>query len=341
MNAPAALASAGRALPAAAALAGAVALLAALSGANPAAALGALAYGAFGERYLLAETLVTAIPLALVGLGVLPALRAGVFTIGSQGQLVAGAALATATLHAAPPLPPAALLAFGALAGIAGGAGYALLPALLRAYIGVNEILSTLLLNYIAGFGLLWLLKGPLSTGAATATPRSDPLPDDAVIPLMLDGTRLHWGALTVVALAAGLMYWSRARSGLRYRIFASHRALAARMGLSATRAVATSMIFAGGAAGLAGWVQVAGVTHTLYASVDGGLGFAGILVAVLGRMQPLGVIAAALLFAALTTGAQGLQMGTGVPAAIAVVAQGLVLMIVAVGVLRTEPERG
>jgi simple sugar transport system permease protein len=310
----------------------AVAILVALAGASPLAAIGALVYGAFGERYLLAETFVTAIPLALVALGVMPALRAGLFTIGSQGQLVAGAALSTLLVLKSGITSPAGLLGIGCAGGIIGGVLYALLPALLRAYLHVNEILSTLLLNYIAGFGLLWALKGPLAATAQTATPHSDPLPDDALIANILDGTRLHAGLFAVLLLALALWVWSRTRSGLVYGIFATLPQLAARLGLPAPRAVVTTMLFSGGVAGFAGWVQVAGVTQTLYASVDGGLGFSGILVAVLGGLRPGGILIAAFLFAALTTGAQGMQVGTSVPAAIAVVTQGLVLLLVAIG---------
>jgi ABC-type uncharacterized transport system permease subunit len=108
-------------------------------------------------------------------------------------------------------------------------------------------------------------------------------------------------------------------------------RSLAARLGLSEARAVVTTMIVAGAAAGFVGWLQVAGLTGTLYPSVGGGLGFSGILVAMLGGLRPLGVLAAALALGALTTGAQGLQTGTGVPASISVVAQGLLLMVAAV----------
>jgi ABC-type uncharacterized transport system permease subunit len=299
-------------------LAVSLSVLLVLAGADPLRALSALVYGAFGE-------------LALVGLGILPALRAGIFTIGSQGQLIAGAALSTAFVQASGLQSAPALLAVGLVGGVFGGMAYALLPAVLRAYLQVNEILSTLLLNYIAGFGLLWLLKGPLAAAVQTATPRSDALPDAALLPTLLDGTRLHWGLVFVPLLMAALAVWIRHRSGLVYRIFASHPALAARLGLSPPRAVVTTMLFAGATAGLAGWVQVAGVAHTLYPSVDGGLGFAGILVAVLGGLRPLGIVVAALFFAALTTGAQGMQMGTSVPAAIAVVAEGLVLLLLAV----------
>lgn len=308
-----------------------VSLLVALAGASPVAAIAALVRGAFGERYVIAETLVTAIPLALVALGVMPALRAGLFTIGSQGQLVAGAALSTALIHGVADANAFTLLAVGFAGGIVGGALYALIPGLLRAYLHVNEILSTLLLNYIAGFSLLWALKGPLAAAAQTATPRSDPLPDGALIANLLEGTRLHAGLFAVLLLAVALWFWSRTRSGLVYSLFASRPALAARLGLSGPRAVLSTMLFSGAVAGFAGWVQVAGVTHTLYPSVDGGLGFSGILVAVLGGLRPAGILVAALLFGALTTGAQGMQVGTSVPAAIAVVAQGLVLFLVAI----------
>jgi ABC-type uncharacterized transport system permease subunit len=311
----------------------ALSLLIALAGANPLDALAALFRGAFGERYVLAETLVTATPLALVALGVMPALRSGLFTIGSQGQLVAGAALSTAVIQADAGASAPVLLILGCLSGIAGGLIYALLPALLRAYMHVNEILSTLLLNYIAGYALLWSLKGPLGASVQTATPRSDPLPDNALIGNLLDGTRLHVGVLAVLILAAVIWFWTRTRSGLVYSLFASRPQLAARLGLSTPRAVVLTMLFSGAAAGFAGWIQVAGVAHTLYPSVDGGLGFSGILVAVLGGLNPLGIVIAAILFGALSTGADGMQIGTSVPAAIAIVAQGFVLLAVTLAV--------
>lgn len=313
----------------------ALALLIALAGANPIDALAALFRGAFGERYVLAETLVTATPLALVALGVMPALRSGLFTIGSQGQLVAGAALSTAVIHANAGASAPVLLTMGCLSGVAGGLVYALLPALLRAYLHVNEILSTLLLNYIAGYALLWALKGPLGSSMQTATPRSDALPDNALIGNLLDGTRLHVGVFAVLVLAVAIWFWTRTRSGLVYSLFASRPHLAARLGLSTPRAVVTTMLFSGAAAGFAGWIQVAGVAHTLYPSVDGGLGFSGILVAVLGGLNPLGIVTAAILFGALSTGAQGMQIGTSVPAAIAIVAQGFVLLAVTLAVGR------
>lgn len=308
-----------------------------IAGADPFRAIASFVYGAFGEQYLLAETLVTALPLAIVALSVAPALRAGIFTIGSQGQLVAGAALCTALVQTGTSASPGLLLVLGMAGGIAGGILFALIPAALKVWCGVNEILSTLLLNYVAGFGLLWLLKGPLAAGVRTATPRSDPLPDASLIPTLIEGTRLHWGVALIPLLVAVLWWWSQSRSGLLFKIYATHSGLAARLGLSSKKAILMSFILAGGGAGLAGWVQVGGVTHTLYPSVDGGLGFSGILVAILGGLNPFGIVAAALGFAALSTGSQGMQMGTGVPATLAIVIEGLTLLLIAIAFQRRK----
>jgi ABC-type uncharacterized transport system permease subunit len=281
---------------------------------------------AFGEQYAVAETLVQATPLAIVA----PAVRAGVFTIGSEGQLIVGAATATAAILVVGSSGGQALLPLGLIAGLVGGTIWALIPAVLRAFFRVNEVLSTLLLNYIAGYGLLWLLKTGLAAHAVVATPRSDALPAAALIPKLLNGTRLHAGLLAVPLAALLLAWWLRTPRGLVFGIFATHRGLAARLGLKERRAVISTMLVAGAAAGLVGWLQVAGLTGTLYPSVGGGLGFSGILVAMLGGLRPLGILATALVLGALTTGADGLQTGTGVPASLSIVIQGLLLLVAA-----------
>jgi simple sugar transport system permease protein len=301
-----------------------------LSGASPLTALSGIAMGAFGERYTFAETLVSAIPLALIGLSVAPALRAGVFTIGSEGQMAIGAMIATASIMGFRGQPAAVILTCGAVGGVVGGVLWALLPALLRAYGKVNEILSTLLLNYIAGFLLLWSLRTWLATPEVVPLAQSEALPDAALIPKLLEGTRLHWGIVIVPIAALALAWWLRSARGVAYRVIATHPGLAARMGLSTPRAVITTMLISGGVAGLAGWLQVTGVAGTLYPTVAGGLGFAGVLVALLGRLNPIGILVAALFFGALENGADGLQAGTGVPSSIAIVIVGLVLLVAA-----------
>jgi general nucleoside transport system permease protein len=308
-------------------LAATVVLLIVIAGADPLQAMKGLLDGAFGDRYAIAETVVQSVPIAIVALGVAPALRAGIFPVGSEGQLAIGAVTATATVFALKGVPAGLALPAGCIAGILGGAAWAFLPAILRARLNVNEILSTLLMNYLAANLVLWLVRTVLGTAEAIATPRSDRLPVEAIIPKLVEGTRLHWGALAVLLGAGALAYWIRSARGLGYDVFATHRDLAARMGVRESTAVIGTMLVSGAAAGLAGWNQVAGLQGILYPSVAGGLGFTGVLVALLGGLRPLGIVVAAFVMAVLTTGSNGLQTDTGVPASIAVVAQGLVLL--------------
>lgn len=312
------------AVVAAAVAVGAVLLLAV--GVDPADGYRDLFLGAVGDRYHLSETLVRAIPIAVVALGAVPALRARVFTVGAEGQLAVGALAATVSVLTLDTLPAPLLLAVGALGGAAGGAVWALLPALLRAYARVNEILSTLMLNYIAGFGLLWLLRTALSKPGVISTPSSPDLPDSGRIPTLLSGTRLHWGVVVVLVAAVAVAWWVRSPRGFAYDVYGTHPALAARMGVRSAGAILSTMLVSGAAAGLVGWMQVAGVQGRLYPSVAGGLGFTGLVVALLGGLRPAGVLGIALLFGVLATGSEGLQAGAGVPAPLATVLQALLL---------------
>lgn len=308
----------------AAAAVGAVLLLA--IGVNPVDGYRDLILGAVGDRYHRSETVVRAIPIAVVALGVVPALRARVFTIGSEGQLVVGALASTAAILTIEESPAPLLLAVGGLAGALGGALWALLPALLRGYAQVNEILSTLMLNYVAGFGLLWVLRNTMSGPYASVSPSSEELPESARIPLLLPDTRLHWGAIVALVGALAVAWWVRSPRGFAFDVLGTHPALAARMGVRPARAVLSTMLVGGAAAGLAGWMLVAGVQGRLYPSVAGGLGFTGLVVALLGGLRPAGVLGVALLFGILATGAEGLQIGVGVPASLATVLQALLL---------------
>ena len=296
-------------LPFVAALGGALvvgAVLIALAGANPLGVYVAIVAGALGDQYHVAETLVRTIPLALVALGATVPLRAGIFTVGAEGQMAVGALAATAMVLAAPDAPGPVLLLLGLAAGAGGGALWALLPGLARARAGVNEILSTLLLNYVAAFVVTFVLKGPLRNPASVATPQSPDLPAAALIPKLLAGTRLHWGLACVLIFAALLAWWVRTPRGLGFDVFATRPDLARRMGTTRTQAIVLSMLVAGAAAGVAGWIQVAGVQGRLYTSVAGGIGFNGLIVAILGGLDAPGILAAACFFGVLATGAGG-----------------------------------
>lgn len=307
-------------------------ILVAAAGASPSTALQELLKGAAGDRYRIAETLVRAIPLALVALGVAFALRARVFTVGSEGQLVAGALVSTAVLTTNPTLPALPALVLGLICGAVGGMLWALVPAILRARGRVNEILSTLLFNYLAASLLSWSLRTWLRNPDAVATLQSRAITETARVPLLLPGTRLHWGVGIVVVAAVGLGFWIRTPMGFGFDLHGERPAVAARMGISQARAVLVTMLVSGGAAGIAGWLQVAGTTGRLYTSVAGGLGFAGLAVAVVGRLRPIGVCVAAVVFAALSTGSDSLQAGTQIPASFSHVLQALLLLSGAVG---------
>ncbi len=237
------------------------ALLLALGGTDPLDGYDALVKGALGSRYDVGETLVRALPIALVALGVAPALRAGVFTVGAEGQIALGALLAAAAVLAIPSAPAPLLLLVGAGAGALAGAAWAFLPALLRARWNVNEILSTLLLNYVAAALLAWSVRTWLKTDEQVPAPRGDALPADGMLPNWLDGTRLHWGALLVPLAAIALGWWLRTPRALAHDVLETRPQLARRMGLSPTRAIVTTMVVGGAAAGLAGWLCWPGST--------------------------------------------------------------------------------
>lgn len=309
-----------------------------LTGGNPVIGFQGWLEGAAGSQYLGGETLVRAAPLVLVALGTAPALRAGIFSVGAEGQITFGAITATVTLSGLSGLRDAptatVLLPVGAFAAAVGGALWALVAAVLRVRWQVNEILSTLLLNYLAAALLAWLLRTHLADPAGAATPQSAALPDAALIPPLLPGTRLHWGVLLAIAAAIMLAWWTRSASGFAVDTYGIRPALAARIGLTDARAIVGTMLVAGLAGGLVGWMQLAGLDGRLYPTVSGGIGFAGVLIAVLGLSRAAGIVPAGLFFAALSTGSNGLQIATGTtPSSIATVTQGVLLLAVAVAV--------
>jgi simple sugar transport system permease protein len=312
----------------------AVALLVTATGGDLGAALTGWWHGAFGTSYNAVQTLAYATPLVLIALGASAALRAGVIVVGAEGQLIVGALVATAVLLSPLGTTPFAL-PLGALAGIAGGALWSMVPGLALVRWRVNEILSALLANYIAVQLLAYLLRTALRDPAGSATARSGPLPDAALIPPFPFPGRLSAASLLVVVLVLAGIWWHRGRSALRLDVHARRPWLAERMGLTPARAILATTAVSGAAAGLAGWLQVAGVDGRLNTGISGGIGFSGLVVAVLGRNRPVPILLAGVLFASLTTGANGIQILTGTtPASIGVVTQAVLLFAVALAVV-------
>lgn len=311
-------------------------LLIAAAGADPITGLQGLVAGVSSSPYRVGELLVGAVPIAIVALTLIPALRAGIFSVGAEGQVVVGAIIATAVTLGVRGLwgesvPGPIYWAIGFTAGAAGGIAFALLPAWLLVRWHVNIILSTLLLNYVAAGLLAWTLRTWLASGEATATPQSERLPDQSFLPDLIPGTRAHVGVLLILVVAALFEWWRRSAQATRIGVYAERPRLAARLGTTRSGTIYGTMLVSGAGAGVVGWLQVAGVNERLLNSVSGGVGFSGLAVALLGALLPGGILLAALLFSALTAGALGIQSATGtVPSSIAEVIKGVLLLGVA-----------
>lgn len=307
-----------------------------LTGHDAARALMALAQGSFGSWYAItSSTLVRAVPLALAGLAVAIAFRAGILNVGAEGQLLMGAAVGAATaagvggLHGVPsPITIVLMLVAGA---VAGGA-WAGIAALLRQRFGVLEVISTIMLNFLAQYLVGWLVRGPLQE-PTKVNPQSASLPDALHLPLLLNGTRLHWGFVLAIALAVLAWWWLRSTaSGFRLRAVGANATAAASSGqIRVGRTLVGAFVLSGALAGLAGSVEFSGVTFALYDNFSPGYGFTAIAVALLARLHPLGVLATALLFGALEAGANAMQRDAGVPSVVvSVVEAALILLVVA-----------
>ena len=276
-------------------------------------------------------TLVRAIPLALIGVGISIAFRAGVFNIGGEGQLLLGAVAATIVgLHldtSAIIMIPAALVA-----AAVGGAVWAGVAAFLRARFGVLEVISTIMLNFIAANLVSYLVRGPLQE-PTRVYPQTEIIATAARLPRLWPTTRLHAGIVLalVVALAA---WWLLARTapGFRLRAAGASATAATVAGrIDVARVSFGALVMSGALAGLAGGIEVSGVTYALYENLSPGYGFSAIAVAILARLHPARVLLAALLFAVLETGALGMQRDAGVPSVVALALEaGIILVVVA-----------
>jgi simple sugar transport system permease protein len=293
-------------------------------------ALGALWRGAFGSWYAFSSaTLVRATPLILIGLGFALGLRAGALNIGAEGQFYAGAIGATwVGVMAAGWSAPLAIGASWA-AAMAAGALWILVPVVLRLRFGVLEVISTLLLNFVAEALVSLMVQGPLQEHTHVY-PQSDPIATAARLPL-LPGTRLHLGFAVALLLAAGLWYvFGRTIWGFRLRAAGlGPRAALVSGRVDVPRLTAVALLWSGAIAGLAGGVEVGGVSYALYQNLSPGYGFTAIAVALLARLRPFWIIASGVLFGALEAGAGGMQREAGVPAVAVYVVEAVIIIVV------------
>lgn len=302
--------------------------------ANPFQAYGALFSGAFGDVSGITQTLVKATPLLLVGLGVVIAFRGGVINIGAEGQIIVGALAATALAVSAAGAPGWILLPGCLIAGVLAGAAWGSIPGFLKARLGVNEILSTVMMNAIAIQLGNFLLRGPLidpaEIEAGTRIAQSALLPRAVWLARLVPRTLLHSGAILALVLAV-LVYIFLWRTVIGYRIRAvGLNPQASRYaGISVPFYQALSLILGGAFAGLAGAVEVMGVQHRMMEGLSGGYGFTGIVAALFGNLHPLGLIPASVLFGGLLVGADQMQRTVQVPSALIDALLGLIVLLV------------
>ncbi len=306
-----------------------VALVMMVTGFDPVAAARAAVRGAVGSEFaLFSATLKRTTPLLMLGLAVAVAFRAGVLNIGADGQFLAGAAAACAFGLAVGDAAGRSVL-LGALAvGILAGALWAGVAAWLKRRFNVMEVVSTLLLNFVALNLVGFLVRGPLQEPTG-AYPASATLLSAARLPLLLDGQRLHVGFVFSVGLAIAAWWFFRSTAaGFQIRVTGASRTVAASAGrLDVDGVQMWSLVASGAIAGLAGACEVTGVTYALYEGLSPGYGYTAIATALLGGLNPLGIIMSAALFGALGAGADAMQRDAGVPAEFATVVTALVVL--------------
>ena len=306
-------------------------LIWAAGGIGPRESVAAVWDGTLGGVDAIAELLVRAAPLIVVGIGAAFALRAGAFNVGGEGQMAVGAVAAILALEAASGLPAAVTWTIALIAAFAGGSLWAVVPAWLSARRGVSEILSTLLFNFMTINLLIWLLTStPLQDpDPYVITAQGAPLADALRFPVLVQGTRLHAGVLVAGVVIVLGIWVMRTPVGLAVDLIGANRSLAAQGGLRPDLTRVGLLLFSAGTAGIAGAIQLFGVSHRLTPGLTAGVGYTGLLVAVIGRARPLNTALAAVIFAFLTLGGEALER-EGVPRAVSLIAQGLVVVGVA-----------
>ncbi len=309
-------------------------------GANPLEGYKELLAGAFGGTDELAESAAKAMPLLLVGTGICVAFRARVINIGGEGQIIAGGLLSTITALAVPDLPPVILVPLVLFMGLVGGAIWGGIPGALKAYLGVNEILSTIMLNLVAVQLFNYLLRAPLmdprQIELGTRIPQTERLSENADLPVLIEGTRFHLGVVVaLLAAAAAWFFLWRTTTGYRLRAVGASAPAARYAGMPVKRMTMLALTLSGSLCGLAGAALVFGSeTHRLQTEgfatgFTGSAGFNGIVAALFGGLHPLFTIPSSFLFGGLLVGANAMQRAIQIPVALVIGLNGLIVVFV------------
>ena len=320
---------------------GAAAVLLLLGGYDPVEAAAAMLRGSVGSwNTFVSITLVRSVPLLFAGLAVALAFRAGIWNIGAEGQLYVGAVAGVWVALTFTALPGPLLVTAVLTASFVAGGVWALVPTLMKLRLGIGEVITTILMNFVGLYLAAWMVHGPLQEGRGVF-PQTDRIVDAARLPELIPGTRLHIGFALALVLAGVLVFvLKRTRFGFHLRaVGASPDAAAVAGRIDRSRVILATFLASGAIAGLAGGVEVTGLTYALYEDLSDGWGYTAIAVALLGGLRPGGVVVTAIFFGALQAGAGAMQRDAGIPAAWVEVVVALVILAV-LGLDRVQAAR-
>lgn len=313
-------------------------ILMAVNGISPLFAYQKMLGGAFGTAYGLSETIVKAIPLMMMGLAVGIAFRMLLWNIGAEGQYCMGAVAACGLTLSMPALPSIILMPLMCLAGFLAGGLWGAIPASFKAWFRTNEIITTLMMNYIAIYFLEYLVYGPWRDPAGYKFPMTASIPEAAFLP-QLGITRIHWGLFIALALIVVFYYILKKTCwGYEIRVVGENQTAARYSGIDIKKNIILVLLISGGISGLAGMCELAGIQHRLQHGFNLGYGYTAIIVAWLAKLSPLSIIIVSFLFAGLMVSGDLLQMSiASAGAGLSSVLQGIILFFVLGGELFTE----
>ena len=305
----------------------------AFAGADVLAAYGEMAKGVFGSVFAFSEMLTRATPLIFTGLAAALAFRAKLWNIGAEGQLYLGAMAAVAVGAGAVDAPGIVLVPLIIVLGAAAGAAGMAVPAFLKTRFGADEVVTTLLLNFVILIFVQMMLEGALKDPMGLGWPQSAPILDQGMLPTLVDRMRVHSG-LVIALVAAAVAQFMLARSvwGFRLRAVGENPAAARHAGIGVNRTLLGVAIVSGGLAGLAGVSEVAGLKGYLTADLSPGFGYTGIVVAMLAGLSPVGVVVSALFIASVFVGADSMSRAIGVSSYLADLVVSMSLLCVLIG---------
>ncbi len=308
------------------------------AGESPLNAYWALLKGALGSSFALTESFTRATPLIFTGLAAAVAFRAKFWNIGAEGQLYCGAMAATWIGTGMISLPMPLMIPLLFVAGALAGCAVLLLPVFLKTHVKVDEVVTTLLLNFVILLFVNFLLEGPWKDPMAMGWPQAAPIIDEGILPNLVDRSRLHFGL--IVGLVMAVLIWAMLRFtvwGYEIRAVGFNPSASSFYGISINKSVLMVALFSGGLAGMAGVSEVAGLKGYLTLDISPGFGYTGIAVAMLAQLHPIGVILSAIFLAVVYVGADAMSRTVGIPNYIADVLVAISLLSILVGTMLTR----